>query len=33
MYEAAAQSDLLIYLDCDFTYPVDTIPRLRWMME
>jgi glycosyltransferase involved in cell wall biosynthesis len=33
MYEAAAQSELLIYLDCDFTYPVDTIPRLRRIME
>ena len=33
MYEAAAQSELLIYLDCDFTYPVDTIPQLRRIME
>ncbi len=33
MYSAAAQSDLLIYLDCDFTYPVDNIPRLRRLCE
>ncbi len=33
MYNAAAQSDLLIYLDCDFTYPVDYIPTLRKMVE
>lgn len=33
MYNAAAQSDLLIYLDCDFTYPVDNIPILRKMVE
>ncbi len=33
MYEAAAQSDLLIYLDCDFTYPVDMIPVIRTMAE
>ena len=26
MYSAAAQSDALIYLDCDFTYPVDIHP-------
>ncbi len=29
MYSAAAQSDLLIYLDCDFTYPAENIPVLR----
>jgi len=33
MYNAAAQSDLLIYLDCDFTYPADNIPHLRKMVE
>lgn len=33
MYNAAAQSDLLIYLDCDFTYPADNIPTLRRMVE
>lgn len=33
MYEAAAQSELLIYLDCDFTYPVDMIPVLRKLAE
>ena len=33
MYEAAAQSELLIYLDCDFTYPVDMIPVVRKMVE
>ncbi|MBK9263704.1 MAG: methyltransferase domain-containing protein [Polyangiaceae bacterium] len=33
MYNAAAQSDLLIYLDCDFTYPADYIPILRKMVE
>lgn len=33
MYEAAAQSDALIYLDCDFTYPPREIPRLRRLLE
>jgi 2-polyprenyl-3-methyl-5-hydroxy-6-metoxy-1,4-benzoquinol methylase len=33
MYEAAAQSELLIYLDCDFTYPVDMIPVVRKLVE
>jgi 2-polyprenyl-3-methyl-5-hydroxy-6-metoxy-1,4-benzoquinol methylase len=33
MYAAAAQSELLIYLDCDFTYPVDYIPIVRRIME
>jgi SAM-dependent methyltransferase len=33
MYEAAAQSDALIYLDCDFTYPPDAIPALRRILE
>src|SRR5262249_52933053 len=33
MYEAAAESELLIYLDCDFTYPVDALPVVRRIME
>lgn len=33
MYSAAEQSDALIYLDCDFTYPVDNIPMLRRLLE
>jgi hypothetical protein len=33
MYSAAAQSDALIYLDCDFTYPVEYIPILRRALE
>ena len=33
MYEAAKQSDALIYLDCDFTYPTGTIKRLRELLE
>lgn len=33
MYAAAAQSDALVYLDCDFTYPADTIPILRRLLE
>jgi 2-polyprenyl-3-methyl-5-hydroxy-6-metoxy-1,4-benzoquinol methylase len=33
MYTAAAQSDLLIYLDCDFTYPAHYIPVLRKLVE
>ncbi len=33
MYSAAAESELLIYLDCDFTYPADYIPVLRKMVE
>jgi SAM-dependent methyltransferase len=33
MYSAAAQSDLLIYLDCDFTYPPTYIPQLRQLVE
>jgi 2-polyprenyl-3-methyl-5-hydroxy-6-metoxy-1,4-benzoquinol methylase len=33
MYSAAAESDLLIYLDCDFTYPAETIPLLRRLVE
>jgi SAM-dependent methyltransferase len=33
MYEAARQSDALIYLDCDFTYPTDVIPVIRSILE
>lgn len=33
MYSAAAQSEMLIYLDCDFTYPADNIPAIRKMIE
>jgi len=33
MYEAAKQSDALIYLDCDFTYPPDVIPHIRKILE
>jgi len=33
MYEASAQSDALIYLDCDFTYPPDVIPQIRKILE
>ncbi len=33
MYEAARQSDALIYLDCDFTYPAEYIPALRAILE
>lgn len=33
MYSAAAQSELLIYLDCDYTYPPSYIPRLRKLVE
>jgi 2-polyprenyl-3-methyl-5-hydroxy-6-metoxy-1,4-benzoquinol methylase len=33
MYSAAAQSELLIYLDCDFTYPADAIPLVRRLIE
>jgi glycosyltransferase involved in cell wall biosynthesis len=33
LYEAAAQSELLIYLDCDFTYPPEYIERLRALVE
>jgi SAM-dependent methyltransferase len=33
MYAAAEASDALIYLDCDFTYPVDMIPVLRRLLE
>jgi 2-polyprenyl-3-methyl-5-hydroxy-6-metoxy-1,4-benzoquinol methylase len=33
MYSAAQQSDMLIYLDCDFTYPADMIPVVRRLIE
>jgi len=33
MYSAAAESDLLIYLDCDFTYPAENIPVIRKLVE
>ena len=33
MYEAAQDSDALIYLDCDFTYPIDKIPVIRKVLE
>jgi 2-polyprenyl-3-methyl-5-hydroxy-6-metoxy-1,4-benzoquinol methylase len=33
MYSAASESDMLIYLDCDFTYPVDMIPVVRRLIE
>ena len=33
LYSAAAQSDALIYLDCDFTYPTSNIRVLRRLLE
>ena len=33
MYSAAQQSELLVYLDCDFTYPADNIPVVRRLVE
>ncbi len=33
MYEAAQESDALIYIDCDFTYPTYEIPNIRKMLE
>jgi SAM-dependent methyltransferase len=33
MHSAAARSELLIYLDCDFTYPAEDIPVLRRLIE
>ena len=33
MYSAAAQSELLIYLDCDFTYPPAMIPAIHRILE
>jgi hypothetical protein len=33
MYEASKQSDALIYLDCDFTYPPSVIPTIKEILE
>ncbi|HEX3851337.1 MAG TPA: methyltransferase domain-containing protein [Polyangiaceae bacterium] len=33
MYEAAQQSDALIYLDCDFTYPPPVIVDIKRILE
>jgi 2-polyprenyl-3-methyl-5-hydroxy-6-metoxy-1,4-benzoquinol methylase len=33
MYSAAKESDMLIYLDCDFTYPTTMIPVVRRLLE
>lgn len=33
MYEAAKESEALIYLDCDFTYPPNIIPEIRRILE
>ena len=33
MYESSKQSDALIYLDCDFTYPPEIIPVIRRILE
>jgi hypothetical protein len=33
MYEAAKNTEALIYLDCDFTYPTYEIARLRELLE
>lgn len=33
MYEAAKDTDALIYLDCDFTYPPELIPQIRRILE
>jgi 2-polyprenyl-3-methyl-5-hydroxy-6-metoxy-1,4-benzoquinol methylase len=33
MNEAAARTDALVYLDCDFTYPTERIPAFRKMLE
>jgi hypothetical protein len=33
MYEAAKDTEALIYLDCDFTYPTATIKRIRELLE
>jgi 2-polyprenyl-3-methyl-5-hydroxy-6-metoxy-1,4-benzoquinol methylase len=33
MYSAAKESDMLIYLDCDFTYPSSMIPVVRRLIE
>jgi glycosyltransferase involved in cell wall biosynthesis len=33
MYEAASQSEALVYLDCDFTYPPENIRVIRRLLE
>ncbi|MGC4092961.1 MAG: glycosyltransferase family 2 protein [Polyangiaceae bacterium] len=33
MYEAARQSEALVYLDCDFTYPAENITKIRRILE
>ncbi len=33
MYEAASESDALIYIDCDFTYPTAEIPHILELLE
>ena len=33
MYAAADRSDALVYIDCDFTYPTEYIPRIRELLE
>jgi SAM-dependent methyltransferase len=33
MYEASRQSEALIYLDCDFTYPPSVIPQIRRILD
>ncbi len=33
MYEASAESEALIYLDCDFTYPTQLIPVMLRLLE
>jgi protein-L-isoaspartate O-methyltransferase len=33
MYEAAKDTEALIYLDCDFTYPTEKIPAIRKLLE
>jgi Glycosyl transferase family 2 len=33
MYEAAVDTEALIHLDCDFTYPTADIPRILGMLE
>jgi hypothetical protein len=33
MYEAAKDTEALIYLDCDFTYPTNMIPVIRRLLE
>src|SRR4029453_836209 len=33
LYSAAQDSELLIYLDCDFTYPTSYVPIVRSLIE